>query len=192
MKTGRDHYGRPILPATPSPYQNECSPPTASMQCFTAGDQRCNQHPSLMCMHLTFLRRHNQHVTALRLVNPHWNDETLYQEGRRLVIAEFQHITYNEYLPIVFGPTLMNYYSLNISPRGYTVYEPQTDPTSWNDYATVACRFGHSQIRGHHTVVSAQGHYNSSDNYQLRDRFMDPSYMWQGKVGQLDLLMTHC
>ncbi|CAG2169340.1 unnamed protein product, partial [Oppiella nova] len=77
LKTGRDRYGKPILPTTPAPWNNECSPPSAGMQCFFAGDARCNQHPSLMSMHLMFVRRHNQIATSLRVVNPHWNDETL-------------------------------------------------------------------------------------------------------------------
>jgi peroxidase len=184
LKTSKDKYGKPILLATPTPWQNECSPPSANMQCFTAGDQRVNQHPSLMCMHLVVLRRHNEHVTALRLVNPHWNDEILFQEGRRLTIAEIQHITYNEYLPILFGNTLMSYYSLSTSPYGYTNYEPYTDPTSWNDYATSACRFGHSQIRGFHTIYGGKGN-NGSHGYWLRDSYLDPSHMWSGQMDGL-------
>jgi len=192
LKTSKDQYGKPILLATAAPYQNECSPSKASMQCFTAGDQRCNQYPSLMCMHLVFLRRHNEHATALRLVNPHWNDEILFNEARRITIAELQHITYNEYLPILFGNTLMNYYSLSVSPQGYTNYEPYTDPTSWNDYATAACRFGHSQIRNHHTVYG-KSKADTSHSYNLRDRYMDPSYLWQGQMDGLmkGLLTDH-
>jgi hypothetical protein len=150
------------------------------MRCFISGDQRVNQNPTLMAFHTLFVRRHNEHATALRYVNPHKDDEYLYEEARRLVIAELQHITYKEYLTIIFGPTLMNYYSLNVQQYGYTNYEPYTDPTTSNDYATAACRFGHSQIQGLHSVISANG--NTSDSYWLRDHYFNPSYLWEGKV----------
>ncbi len=57
----------------------------------------------LAAMHTLWLREHNRVVARLRALNMHWNDERLFHEARRIVGAEMQHITYNEWLPLVLG-----------------------------------------------------------------------------------------
>lgn len=73
------------------------------MNTFISGDNRVNQNPHLVTMQTVFLREHNRIARCLKQLNSHWNDERVYQETRRIVIAMYQHIVYQEYLPLVLG-----------------------------------------------------------------------------------------
>ena len=68
------------------------------------GDNRVREHPLLVVMHTIWLREHNRVANALYAkFGASKTDEFYYQEARRIVIAEFQHITYNEYLSVILG-----------------------------------------------------------------------------------------
>ena len=45
----------------------------------------------------------SEELSKLLNINPSWDDETIYQETRKIVVAELQHITYNEFIPILTG-----------------------------------------------------------------------------------------
>lgn len=54
-------------------------------------------------MHALWLREHNRVSRTLASLNPHWRDHVLFEEARRIVIAELQHIVYAELLPAIIG-----------------------------------------------------------------------------------------
>lgn len=160
--------------------------------CFVAGDNRVNQHPTLTALHVLALRRHNQIALNLAQRHPTWNDEYLFQEARRLAIAEYQMITYNEYLPIVFGPKLSAYYHIYPSQTNYTQYNPKTDPTTWNEYISASCRFGHSQISNLFSLlpkVLPDGtdyiQNSPANSFPIAEWFFRPSFIEQGLTGHL-------
>jgi hypothetical protein len=106
-------------------------------QLFLAGDVRANENTELTVLQTLFVREHNRWAAQLAAAHPTWNDETLYQEARRRVIAEIQAITYNEFLPALLGP---------YAPGAYTGYNPWVNPEISNEFSTAAFRIGHTLV----------------------------------------------
>ena len=67
------------------------------------GDIRVEEMPLLTVMHTVWFREHNRIADELAALNPTWSDEIVYQEARRIVIAELQHIIYTEWLPAILS-----------------------------------------------------------------------------------------
>lgn len=115
----------------------------AAFKCFLAGESRTSENLALVSVHTLFFREHNRIATELHAINPRWSDEKLYQEARRIVNALQQHITYNEWLPVVTG-------NRQLAPlRGgqyFSGYDSTVNPALANEFATAAFRFGHSLI----------------------------------------------
>lgn len=73
---------------------------------------RCNEPGAVGALHTVLLKEHNRIADALSKLNPTWSDATLFLETRRAVTAQIQHITYNEFLPIILGQQITNKESL--------------------------------------------------------------------------------
>ena len=101
---------------------------------FIAGDSRANEHIALMALHVLFLREHNRLADQIGEINPDWNDEEIFQMARKLVAAQIQVITFEEFLP-----------SLGITLEDYSGYDSTVNPQVTSAFATVAFRMGHSQ-----------------------------------------------
>ncbi len=88
-------------------------------------------------------------------INPQWEDEEIFQETRKIVIAQYTHIIYSEWLPITIGKSLMNIYDLNPLKNGYfKKYDKFLYPNIANEFSTAAFRFGHNLIRSHFSQVN--------------------------------------
>lgn len=72
------------------------------------GDERVNQHPDMAVSTISLLRLHNVLCDELKRINPSWDDERLYQKAKSLLIAMYQHVTYNEFVPILVGRSTPN------------------------------------------------------------------------------------
>lgn len=71
--------------------------------CYRAGDFRLNQSPPLAQWISLFYRNHNRICDLLVQQNPGWNDDRLFNEARRINIAMYQHILFNEHLPLMLS-----------------------------------------------------------------------------------------
>ncbi|GBM19243.1 Chorion peroxidase [Araneus ventricosus] len=68
-----------LLPTDNDPSEIFCP---IQKNCFLGGDMRINQHASLSSMQTLFMREHNRIASKLTKINPHWKEDTLYQEAR--------------------------------------------------------------------------------------------------------------
>ncbi|CAG0890251.1 unnamed protein product [Darwinula stevensoni] len=136
-----------LLPLKMNEPDDGCIRPRQDMFCFHAGDNRVNEQVVLAVVHTMFTRYHNILAEVLTRVNPHWDDETAYQETRHIMAAIVQHITYNEFLPMVLGKEVMEKYDLVLEEDGYfDGYDPKINPSASDAFITSAFRFGHSLL----------------------------------------------
>ncbi|KAK3866246.1 hypothetical protein Pcinc_028210 [Petrolisthes cinctipes] len=165
---------RHLLPPKPS----ECRDNTGQHFCFLAGDSRVNEQPQLAVMHTIWMRQHNKLARELASLNPGWNDEVLYQEARRIVAAQMQHITYHEYLPIILGRRFMETFGLVPRKSGYSPgYRKDIDSTITNAFATAAFRYGHTLISGSMKMFDKFGIVNS--NLRLSEHQFSPFTLYE-------------
>ncbi|EFX82421.1 hypothetical protein DAPPUDRAFT_49291, partial [Daphnia pulex] len=144
--------------------------PPSHVKCFDAGDPRSSEIPELAVTQTILMRQHNKLVGELAAQNPHRDGEHLYQEARRILIAQMQHITYNEWLPIILGRTKMVELGLLTLKEGFSNdYDPNVNPSILNEFATVAFRFGHSLVQGKHELFNHNR--KLTDSINLRNHF---------------------
>ena len=76
---------------------------------------------ALVAMHTIWAREHNRIANYLHVLNPPWQDERLFQEARKIVIAKLQHITYNEWLPIFFNEDLVSVQMTSLPSKNISI-----------------------------------------------------------------------
>lgn len=133
------NYGKPLLPFN-ARHVIDCrrDPTQSNIGCFLTGDVRANEQLGLISMHTLWFREHNRLASQLRQLNPHWDGDKLYEEARKIVGAQMQHITFKHWLPLIIGDR-------QIGP--YSAYQPQVDASISNVFAASAFRFGHTLVK---------------------------------------------
>ncbi len=124
------------------------------LRAVVAGDVRANENIALTALHTLFVREHNRIVDALPAVLP---EQVKFQIARRVVTAEIQRVTYEEFLP-----------ALGIDLPPYRGYDRHVNATLTNEFATVGYR-AHSMIHGSLEAEGEVGEYSKSTLQSLEE-----------------------
>ncbi|XP_037073971.1 chorion peroxidase-like [Pollicipes pollicipes] len=168
-----------LLPPNLHAPDEGCIRPSRDIFCFDAGDNRVNEQLVLATLQTYLMREHNRIAVELSHLNPHWDDETIYQETRLIIGAVVQQITYNEFLPMVLGKDVMTKENLVVGrgSKGHK-YSPTLDASTSNSFSTAAFRFGHSLLPSTIERWSTSGKY--IDARRLSELLRQPYDMYKG------------
>ncbi|KRZ19194.1 Peroxidasin -like protein [Trichinella zimbabwensis] len=152
-----------------SPKDFKACTESTSKPCFLSGSDTANLFPTLSALHTVWVKQHNQLTLKLKKVNQFWDDERLYQEAKKIVGAQIQHITFNEFLPLVID------YNINFNPN------------TLNEYAAAAGFFFYGLLP--EKIVTK---YSETKATPIRDAFYNPSLLYEqhGILNLIKFLIT--
>lgn len=138
---------------------------------FLCGDIRANENLHLTAMHTLFIREHNRLCDYVVQKHPIMagEDESVYQQARRIVSGQMQQITYYEFLPALLG---------DYAPHCHCEYSSANNPDTATEFSTVGYRLGHSLLPG---VIPV----GTDSEILLRDAFFRPSWIQQNGIDTL-------
>jgi hypothetical protein len=113
-------------------------------------------------------------ASRIRQLAPGATDEQIYQLARKIVGAEIQHITYNEFLPAVMG---------SWAPRSQSRYKKRVNPTIANEFSTALFRVGHTMLSSN-LVLGETG-----NTLSLTDAFTNPEFLLEDPQHMDQLLL---
>ena len=150
---------------------------------FIAGDVRANEQVALTAVHTLFVREHNRlaeeiaadPTTSQKAADAGLSvDEYIYQTARRIVGAQIQAITYNEFLPLLLGEGAIDPYS---------GYDETVNPSISNEFSTAAYRVGHTMLSSELQRINNDG--TSAGSISLRDSFFNPQEITENGIDSL-------
>lgn len=140
---------------------------------FLAGDVRANEQIGLSAVHTLFVREHNRLANeiaadpnlAQKAANAGLSvEDYIYETARKIVGAQIQAITYNEFLPLLLGDGALS---------AYTGYDPTVNPGIFNEFSSAAFRVGHTMLSPQLQRINDDG--TSPGSIALRDSFFNPN-----------------
>lgn len=133
---------------------------------FLAGDVRANEQPGLTAMHTIFAREHNRLADRIAATGLATTDEEIYQWARKIVGAEMQKITYDEFLPALLGAA---------APKARDARYTQIEPDATQTFAHALFRFGHSMSTSE--LLLTNNHGAEVGSAALNDVFFNPNFL---------------
>ncbi len=141
---------------------------------FIAGDVRANENIMLAAMHTLFVREHNRLCDELSARNATLDDESLYQQARKLVGAMIQKIVYDEWLP-----------AMGVILEPYRSYQASVDPNVTNVFTAAAFRFGHTLLSEDLLRMDDGCRTIPSGDMTLSEAFFNPSLVIESGIDPL-------
>lgn len=190
MKVDEEPIDLSHLPVLPPDEQNpDCVPGAKEELCGKGGDVRAAEQPGLTGIHTLLVREHNRVASSLSLINTDWTDDQLYHETKKIINAVYQHILYNEFLPILLGERVVEDFGLGVGNHyPYTGYDDTVDATVVVVFAAAAFRFGHS------FVPETLFRYNAKHEavypaLPLKEAFFNATHVYDFENGGLDSIL---
>lgn len=141
-------------------------PPSVAQTFYAAGDVRANEQIGLTAVQTLFVREHNRLADEIAAVHPGWDDETIFQRARKIVGAEIQSITYNEFLPALLGA---------YAPSTSSAYDSGVNASVATEFSTALYRVGHTMLSPQLMRIQDDGAPAPGGAKSLRDSFFVPS-----------------
>ncbi len=171
--TGRlrtSHDGR-LLPFNDQGLENEGGRDVESL--FVAGDVRANEQIGLIAMHTLFVREHNRLAGIIADQDPDLSGDEIYQLARKIVGAQHQAITFNEFLPLLLGADAIG---------GYSGYSPSVAPDIASEFSAAAFRVGHTMLSPSLLLIGADG---QQERVSLARSFFNPAPVVEGGISPI-------
>ena len=154
---------------------------------FLGGDVRANEQVGLTAVHTLFVREHNRLADSIKarldasetalvdklVASGLSEDDFIYESARKVVGAQMQIITYEEFLPLVLGTDL----------DPYSGYDDTVNAGIANEFSTAAYRFGHTMLSPEIQRFSNDG--TDMGSISLLDNFFNPSLVTDEGIDSL-------
>ncbi|MEL7034105.1 MAG: peroxidase family protein [Cyanobacteria bacterium J06592_8] len=178
LKTSLSDNGEVLLPFNTEGLENENQFGVPGASLFVAGDVRANEQIGLTGAHTLFVREHNRQAENIAERLDSGDDELLdlfeasglsesdfiYEAARRVVGAEIQAITYNEFVPLLVGSNAL---------EDYDGYNSSVNSEISNEFSTAAFRFGHTMLSPQIERINPDG--TPEESVSLRNGFFNPN-----------------
>ncbi|XP_055951598.1 peroxidase-like [Argiope bruennichi] len=163
-----------LLPSGKGPNDLFC-PKGEEPQCFMSGDPRTNHHTIATSLLTIYMREHNRIAKVLKQMNPHWGEEKLFQEARKITIAEHQCIVFKDFLPLLLSPRIVEEFNLTVPDGAKGIrYNPNIILGMWNEFAAGSYRL--------HSLVPTK---IGSLNLRFKDTYSNPFLIREGHLSQI-------
>ena len=141
---------------TNSPDTNAMDLPRNSSGQAIIGDGRNDENRIVAGIHSLFIRLHNQTVDRVRTKNAQLTNTQVFTEARKQVVAEYQRVIIDDFLPHIVGKRTMN--SVLSTRNGRTTARLKFYTACAQmpvEFSVAAYRFGHSMVRGLYRLNSS-------------------------------------